>query len=132
MNAARAAELRASLANNLDIAGYGAGTLGRVRWLFDHLEEYLGRWIGFYSEGRIPIGAIVNSDLHTMLLVGIEATDVEIRSLDGAENLEFSWRRFVAVVRNVHANSDPGVSLEMGERLADARCELSRLLTGTA
>jgi cell division protein ZapA (FtsZ GTPase activity inhibitor) len=43
----------------------------RLRWLCKHLDEYLGRWLGFAELKDLPVEAILTSKLFLAVLAGI-------------------------------------------------------------
>jgi hypothetical protein len=48
----------------------------RVRWILDHLDEYIERWLGF-SALRINSRSLIKSDLFTVVDVAVEALEQE-------------------------------------------------------
>ena len=47
----------------------------RLEWLCSHLDDYLGRFIGF-AEQRVPIVKLVQGDLFIVIRVAIEVIEM--------------------------------------------------------
>lgn len=74
---------RASLAT--EAASDRWGMNDRLRWITNHLDEYIERWLGFAA---LPISpkALIQSDLFTMVEIAIEALEEEVAQTAGARS----------------------------------------------
>ena len=124
MDTKREAEITASIKENLDVATVGRGTADRLVWLFAHLEEYLGRWIGFCNIDAIQMASVVQCDLHTLLLIGISTIEEELQHAEAASHLRKEWSQFVQLVRAINANSSKDVGRQLETKLAAVQREL--------
>jgi len=111
MDAKRKAEMMASLRERLDTATNGLGVVERLAWVINHVEDYLGRWTAFCGLDAIPISGILESDLHTVLLLGVALMDEEIERIGGPSRLRERWEEFAGLVRAIHAETSPQSSV---------------------
>ena len=96
-------------------------------WLLDHLDEYLERWVAFCAADSVCMNALVKSDLHTVLRIGVGIFGSELTVLVGFDVLKERWNDFVGLVEGIDGESDKSIAAELSRRLALVRKEL---LTG--
>ena len=126
MGSNRRAELIDSLRSQLDAATFGGGAVDRVTWLFAHVEDYLDRWTAFCALPKIAIRGILQSDLHTTLLIGLEFMDAEMRGIASGSPLRETWEEFTKLVRAINTQTGKDVVEQLTRSLAIVQSELAR------
>ena len=101
--------------------------IGRLTWLFQHLDEYLDRWIGFCNVGPSVVGSIVEGDLHICLVIALDLIHEELRSLVGATAFKERWAEFSDLVRRINSETDRSIGKQLEAKFEAARKELQSL-----
>jgi hypothetical protein len=117
--------LRGSLASQLEMVFPAAGLdrLGRAKWLGEQLENYVERWLGFWtvSSRRTPPAA---DDLFGMIEVGAELMGEELAGA-AATDVVASWSNFLAVLDGVRHEGDTQRPENLTQTLAALRAALA-------
>jgi hypothetical protein len=120
----RKEEMIASIKERLTSETDAADSVGRLVWLLNHLEEYLERWIDFSRIDTIQLADILNSDLHTVLLIGIAIFDDEINA-DPKAPVRQEWSEFVHLIQSVNPKSNKNIGQELSLALRRVQTQIS-------
>jgi hypothetical protein len=97
----------------------GGDATCRMRWLLDHVQDYLSRWIGFARLRPFSMKYLLESDLHTVLILGVNAIDNEMHFFGDARPLVEEWTACLAIVRSLRAGVDVDVSADLSTRFQE-------------
>jgi hypothetical protein len=120
-------ELRASLQQQLaeETERRRLRPEGRIAWLGERLEEYVDRWLGFVAITRDPMPLAVDHVLFSIIEIGAEAAEAEMRSIEPAPAIREAWRAFEAELERVQRST----KRDDAERLKPALAEWQRRVT---
>ncbi|MEN6451424.1 MAG: hypothetical protein ABFC96_13105 [Thermoguttaceae bacterium] len=130
MDDRRREELLKSLQERLLEATEPGDVGSRLAWLFAHLQEYLQRWKGFADIEQVSMYAVVESDLHEVLLIGVALVDAEIKLIAAESRLRVEWDEFARIVREINGESDKDVCDRVSSRLDAVWMELEKSKAG--
>lgn len=125
MGLERRAELLNSMRTHFDAETERLDTLERLKWLFDHLDEYLDRWLSFCSREEMSMQMLVESDLHTVLLISVDMIKQETAYLADCVTYRKKWHDFVLRVCAIHGESEKCIANELRQAFMEARLALS-------
>jgi hypothetical protein len=75
------------------------GTIGRLTWLFSHVDEFLGRWVACVTQFLTT--DFIHHDFHVVLTIAVGLVDEEAAQLANANLFKECWREFASVFRNI-------------------------------
>ena len=122
MDNQRRADFKKSIIERLDTDTKRQDRLKRLAWLFEHLEEYLDRLLGFLAV--VPLEDLLDTDVHTVLNVGVEITDQEQSALVGHDEFRQAWQAFTSVIREVNELPNDERSKTLKSKFEAARAAL--------
>src|SRR5688500_9151528 len=94
--------------------------LHQLRWLRDHLEVYLERWLGFARKDNIPLQATLENKIFSALLAGINVMDAHLNKPDTLGSMKMpQWDEFKNAVKWICRSIDRE-ELGIVERTFDA------------
>lgn len=130
MDAERRIALTRSATDRLDADTHGADRIQRVRWLLDHLQEYLQRWIGWCTFSRDTMSDVLEHDIHMMLILAADIIDEEV-ALVRYPVLHEKWREFSETLRRIDGKRDKeSVVVTITGAFRAVQAELSRCAQG--
>jgi hypothetical protein len=118
----RKSEMIRAFKQRLDDDTNDKDVTSRVLWLFEHLEEYLARWLGFVRVFRMK--EFIHNDLHIVLHIAIDIIDEEYEKVPDYDSPKAKWRRFAATVRSIGEDTDENISDTLRLTFQDAKRDL--------
>ncbi len=127
MDAQRKVQMAESLRSRFKAETRDVTPKERWRWLLDHVDEYLDRWIAFCNADSVTMSSHIHSDLHVVLLMGVDLLEEELASLASSHPLKKTWQSFSELVRGIHSETSKDITKELNTRLAVVQRELHDL-----
>jgi hypothetical protein len=108
MNPTRESYLEASLRTHLLEAteefSFDSGS--RIRWLIDHVEEYIDRWVGFCDLPNSSMTSLMNGDFFGVVEIGLKVLGEELANIKMSPEAEATWKRYCIVVCEIRESHD--------------------------
>ncbi len=124
MDPQRKCDLVNSLESHLAEATHGQSANVRLLWLLEIVYEYLERWAGFFGHTPIDTAFVDESDLHQMLLIGVDRIDKEISSIPSMAGDSKSWKLFRDFLSEPRRSTSAEVAAKLLRSFNDARSEI--------
>lgn len=101
------------------------GSWPRLRWLAEHLEEYVDRWLGFCAIAPEPSPSLMTAPGFGVIELGAQALGDELASARTTPVFEAAWQSFLSALRQVRE----GGGRQEAEHLGIAAREVRSAIT---
>jgi hypothetical protein len=118
--------LRDSLHRQLNAYAASAGDRpnAKLHWLSEQLENYIERWLGFLPFTPRRLQSQPDDLLFIVIELATEMLTVEIQQLPVSTPAAQHWQRFLRVLQNIRAGSNPREAADLRSALHDVRAAL--------
>jgi len=92
-------------------------SIARLKWLGEHIEVYVDRWVAFHTANDIPMSALLGSNFFTVIAVASDVMRNELGTVQADRRVNEAYKRFAEELLRV-ANLEERESTEQLVALA--------------
>lgn len=99
MDTTRRKELADLFAKRLDSETRCESDICRLKWLLEHFDEFLERWVAFCQLDEVDLESSTSNDLYHALIIALDVIDCEVARSCGKE-ISFEWSGLSSTIRD--------------------------------